>query len=74
MTKIFCDRCKREITKKKHTLMVDNGEHCDMSADLCEECFKDLGDFMDGRKIDNYSDPILHRDNHGIERSTFGAK
>lgn len=75
MTKTFCDRCKREITKHAFHINIDS----QVNGDLCEGCFTDFGKFMDGEnfgttKIDNYSDPILHRDNHGIERTTFGSR
>ena len=77
MTKIFCDRCKKEIAGIAPRFHINVAGQID--ADLCRDCFTDFESFIDGRnfgatKIDNYSDPILRRDNHGIERTTFGAK
>ena len=78
MTKTFCDRCKKEIAKTSPLFPISIAGQ--VEADLCEECFNDLGHFMDGAPLmGNHIDDIVHKTSkelygHGIERTTFGSK
>lgn len=70
MTKTFCDRCKTEIKNRNtvHTFDFKGGE---WYGDLCDDCYKAFESFMKMEDNLYHSDPVY---NHGIERSTFGAK
>ena len=45
MTKIFCDRCKKEMCDKHQKVEIDNNEY-----DLCVNCFNDTIDFIINNK------------------------
>ena len=69
MTKTFCDRCKKEITKIEPVFHIEvSGQ---IKGDLCNDCFTAFGKFMDMEDILYHTNPVNH---HGIERTTFGAK
>lgn len=70
MTRIFCDRCKKEITDDmiiKHFSIYEGDSPKLIVADVCDDCYKAFESFM---KMENKTD----RSNHGIERMTFGSK
>jgi hypothetical protein len=57
MNKTFCDRCRKDITKKKkiYKLSVDiyNQSHIEKTIkyDLCENCYLSLEHLMEGCAI-----------------------
>ena len=49
MTKIFCDRCKKEITNDimTHQFHMYEGDSCEFTGiDICDDCHKAFESFM----------------------------
>lgn len=74
MTKLFCDRCKKEITDDmiiKHFSIYEGDSPKLIVADVCDDCYKAFENFM---KMEYSLYHTNSSNNHGIERTTFGSK
>lgn len=74
MTKLFCDRCKKEITNNIiiYHFQTFEGNSCEFTEiDVCDDCYKAFESFM------RMEDSMYHANpgnNHGIERMTIGSR
>lgn len=79
MTKLFCDRCKKEITNDiiAYHFHMFEGDSCEITGiDICDDCHKAFESFMRMENSMYQTRDILHNPggNHGIERTTFGSR
>ena len=55
MIKIFCDRCKKEVTNRQSsTLRLEGVVNLDDDYDLCSECARELKNWLEDYREETY--------------------